>query len=775
MKVPDIERDRSWEKIQHLNAALRAIRNVARLITREKDRGRLLKSICEKLIETRGYHNAWIALLDEKRRLVATVESGLDKDFLPMVKRLERGELPICGQKAMLQSNVVVTQDPLSYCMDCQLAVNYEGASGMTVRLEHGGRVYGLLIASIPRDFASDKQEQSLFNEIAVDIGFALRNIELEEERSRMERELQRAHDRLAVLVEERTKELARRNEELGAEIIAHERTEEALRQSRERYKELYDESKKTDEVYRSLLHTSADAIVIYDMEGKARYINPSFTEIFGWTMEEVEGKLIQFVPEPERETTMARIKEIIEEGKGIQGFETKRTTKDGRSIDVSISGSRYYDHEGEPAGMLAILRDTSERKILEAQLRHAHKMEAVGRLAGGIAHDFNNILQAISGYIQILLMEKEPGEPDYSKLEAIEKSAQRASDLTRQLLIFSRKVESKLGSVDLNREIVHVSKLLERTIPKMIRIELHLSEDTKIINADPVRLEQIMMNLGVNARDAMPDGGNLTFETENVILDEEYCKAHLGAKPGEYVLLSISDTGQGMDKETVNHIFEPFFTTKEVGRGTGLGLAMVYGIVKSHGAYIMCDSEPGMGTTFKIYFPVVLEESIMQRPERVKNPGIPGGRETILLVDDEEIILDIGMDMLERFGYRVITAENGERAIEIFSKAHRAGGREGEEKKKIDLVILDVGMQGMGGHKCLKKLLKIDPKIKIIIASGYPANGRVRDTLDSGAAGFIGKPYRLADMLRKVREVLDAGEREGELGNIGTRAKLGD
>jgi PAS domain S-box-containing protein len=723
-----------------------------------------------------------------------------------------------------------------------------------------------------------------LFKEIAVDIGFALHNIELKEERNRIEEALREAHDELEMRVDERTAELVKTNEHLKQEIEGHIRAKEALRKSEERlrdfldnandliqivdpsarftyvnrkwlevlgytadesinlsisdiihpdsfthclevfqrvlagetvdkveavfvakygteicvegsiscrfkdgkpintrgifhditdrklaesamresakkYKKLYDESKKTEEVYRSLLHTSADAIVIYDMAGKARYINPAFTEVFDWTMEEVEGRRIPFLPESERATTMACITEVLEKEKTVQGFETNRYTRDGRLISVDISASRYRNHEGKPSGMLVILRDTSEKKRLEAQLRQAHKMEAVGTLAGGIAHDFNNILQTISGYAQILLMEKEPGDPDYKSLGAIEKSAQRAGDLTKQLMIFSRKVESKLRPVDINQEVREISKMLERIILKMIDLELHLAENLKVINADPGQLEQIMMNLGVNARDAMPEGGKLIFETTNVVLDGEYCETHLGASPGEYVLLSISDTGHGMDKETLERIFEPFYTTKEMGKGTGLGLAMVYGIVKNHGGYITCYSEPGQGTTFKLYFPVVQAESIKQRLEQKEKCEIPGGTETILLVDDEEAVLDVVKSMLERSGYTTITAESGERAVEIFSKVHRSEGREEERRDKIDLVILDLGMPGMGGHKCLKELLKIHPKVKVVISSGYSESGKMKETLESGAAGFIGKPYRLVDMVKQVREILDKGE----------------
>jgi CheY-like chemotaxis protein len=305
--------------------------------------------------------------------------------------------------------------------------------------------------------------------------------------------------------------------------------------------------------------------------------------------------------------------------------------------------------------------------------------------------------------------------------------------------------VESKLRPVDLNHEIVMVSKLLERTIPKMINIELHLSEDLKTINSDSLQLEQIVMNLGVNARDAMLEGGRLIFETANVTLDKDYCKNHLGSTPGEYVLMSVSDTGHGMDKETLKHIFEPFYTTKETGKGTGLGLAMVYGIVKNHGGYITCSSKTCQNTTFKIYFPVLKAESMEIKAKLKKEEKIFLGSETILLVDDEETLIDIGQNILGRFGYKTIAARSGEEAIELYKA----------EKDGIDLVILDLSMPGMGGHKCLKELLKIDPKTKVIIASGYSAELHAKDTLASGAAGFIGKPYRLIDMLKKVRDVL--------------------
>jgi two-component system, cell cycle sensor histidine kinase and response regulator CckA len=441
----------------------------------------------------------------------------------------------------------------------------------------------------------------------------------------------------------------------------------------------------------------------------------------------------------------MSLIRDLLENGIACQGYETKRYSKDGRLIDISVSASRYHDHEGRPAGMLVTLRDISTRKTLEAQLFQAHKMEAIGTLAGGVAHDFNNILQAITGFAQLLMMGKDPGDSDYPKIQAIEQAARKAGDLTRQLLVFSRKVEAKLRPLDLNHEVEQVQRLLERTIPKMIRIELHLSGDLGIINGDPVQIEQVMMNLAVNARDAMQDGGRLIFRTERVVLDERFPKACPGAVPGEYVLLSISDTGHGMAPGVLDHIFEPFYTTKEAGKGTGLGLAMVYGIVKGHGGHINCSSRLGEGTVFDLYFPVLQMEVSRPREEKPEK-AIPLGSETILLVDDEENLLDIGKEMLKRHGYHVLTADSGEAAIEAYDR----------EGNTADLVILDLNMPGMGGLKCLAALRDMNPKARVIIASGYLADDQLRESVRFGASAFVAKPYKLSDLLRAVREVLD-------------------
>jgi len=386
------------------------------------------------------------------------------------------------------------------------------------------------------------------------------------------------------------------------------------------------------------------------------------------------------------------------------------------------------------------------EKESLRTQLLQAQKMEAIGTLAGGIAHDFNNLLQITLGYSELLLDDKAQEDPEYADLKKIHQAARSGAELVRNLLTFSRKAEPEPVPMSLNNEIRHVEKLLRRTIPRMIDIRLDLTDDIERINADRAQIEQIVMNLAVNARDAMGGEGSLVIRTENVTLDEEYCEFNVEAKPGYYVLLSVSDTGRGMDRATLQHIFEPFFTTKELGRGTGLGLAMVYGIVKQHGGHLTCHSEVGRGTTFRIYLPALEEET---EPDVESSGPMPAfGTETVLLVDDEELVRELGERILTRSGYTVLVALNGEQALEVY----------GREKDHVALVILDLIMPTMGGKDCLKKILQIDPRARVLIASGYSADASTKECAELGAKGFVAKPFRFKELLKQVRKTLDQG-----------------
>ncbi|MGO9569460.1 MAG: PAS domain S-box protein [Desulfomonilaceae bacterium] len=388
--------------------------------------------------------------------------------------------------------------------------------------------------------------------------------------------------------------------------------------------------------------------------------------------------------------------------------------------------------------------RAEQEKENLSSQLLQAQKMEAIGTLAGGIAHDFNNLLTVVLGFSELLLIGKDERDPSYADLQKINQAARSGADLVKSILAFGRKTEVNLRPLNLNHEIEQVKKLLTRTIPKMIDIELVLCKDLATVSGDPTQVEQILMNLALNANDAMPDGGKLTIETANVALDEEYSRMHLGAKPGDYVLLSVSDSGHGMGEETLQHIFEPFYTTKETGRGTGLGLAMVHGIVQQHNGYITCHTEAGAGSTFKIYLPVIPTEVESETPAERLIPA--RGTETILLVDDEELIRDLGKRILERSGYIVLTAANGKDALNVYK----------EEGNKISLVILDLVMPEMGGKQCFQELLRINPQVKVLLASGYTSGGTLKDDTELSARGFVGKPYDMKQMLQTVREILD-------------------
>jgi PAS domain S-box-containing protein len=414
------------------------------------------------------------------------------------------------------------------------------------------------------------------------------------------------------------------------------------------------------------------------------------------------------------------------------------------------VVNSPVYHEDGTISQLVLIQDITKEKKAeeekanLREQLFQAQKMEAIGTLAGGIAHDFNNLLQVIEGYSQILLMNPNIDKKTLDCVNQINQAALNGAELVKGLLALGGKLRTQRKAVNLNDRVEQIKSLLSRTIPRTIKIEAHLLEDLRSVNADPAQIEQVLMNLAINARDAMPDGGKLIFETRNVTLDEAYCATHVEVEPGDYVLLSVSDTGHGMNDETAQHMFEPFFTTKEGGKGTGLGLAMAYGIVKQHGGDIRCYSEPSKGTIFNIYFPAMKEK--VELSDSALESSAPGGTETILLADDDESIRSLGEIMLREMGYKVITAANGEEAFKIYSR----------EAAKISLVILDLIMPEMDGQRCLEKILELNPTVKVLITSGYSEDGPTKKFVQTGAKGFVHKPYDVRQFLQTVRDVLD-------------------
>ncbi|MFH1115750.1 MAG: PAS domain S-box protein [Pseudomonadota bacterium] len=492
-------------------------------------------------------------------------------------------------------------------------------------------------------------------------------------------------------------------------------------------------------------IEQSIESVVITDERGTILYVNPAFERVSGFSKEEAVGLNPRILKSGEHDTAFyAEMWSTLSEGRVWKGHFINRR-KDGSLYEEDAAISPIKDDTGRVTSYVAVKRDVTDEVLLRKQLQKAQKMESIATMAGGIAHDFNNLLTIASGYTELLLMDRTEASPGYQELQAIAHAAQRGADLVRRILTFSRQVETFPTIIDLNEEVRHVHKLLTRTIPKMIDIELALAEDLELIKADAGQIEQTLLNLAVNAQHAMPDGGKLCIKTMNATLDADYCEAHVEAKPGGYVLLMVSDTGHGMEQDVLERIFEPFFSTKKKEQGTGLGLSMVFGIVKGHGGHITCYSEPGLGTTFKIYLPTGKRADI--EPDVAATALGPAfGSETILLVDDEEMIRDLGTKILKQAGYTVLTANNGREALEIYE----------ERGDEISLVILDMIMPRMGGKECLERLVALNPKIKVIIASGYSMTGPAREAMAGWSTSFVNKPFDVKKLRLTVRKVLD-------------------
>jgi len=489
-----------------------------------------------------------------------------------------------------------------------------------------------------------------------------------------------------------------------------------------------------------------------YDTQGRITNVNRTELEMLGSSFGEVVGQHVwKFVAEEDeaRQRILAKLAGSVPPA---QGLERTYRRKDGTTFPVLMWDRLLRDPGGKIEGIRSTIQDITERKqmekekaLLEEQLRQSQKMEALGRLAGGIAHDFNNLLTIIKGYSQLFLIDLKKGDPMGKGIEQILKATQRASDLIRQLLAFSRRQVMEMRVLDLNNLLGDLDKMLRRVIGEDIILVTLLAEDLDAVKADPGQIGQVLMNLVVNARDAMPSGGKLTIETANVVLGEEYVTTRREMCRGRYVMLSVSDTGVGMDPEVRDRIFEPFFTTKEKDKGTGLGLSTVYGIVQQSGGNIWVNSEPGKGTTFEIYLPVVgpLEE----RTERVAGGGeIAGGKETILIVEDFEEVRQLVREVLERQGYAVLEAANGDETLKICARM----------KDKIDLIVTDVVMPGMSGRELADRMKALRPEMKVLYTSGYADDTVVQYGVERDGIHYLQKPFTTEGLGRKVREVLD-------------------
>ena len=507
------------------------------------------------------------------------------------------------------------------------------------------------------------------------------------------------------------------------------------------------DELRHSRQLAQTLIDTTQDTILLLDAQGVIVACNQAWAQRLGKEVGQLVGTPIQ-----------EHIPPAIGSNREMIGRQVLATGQPAQFEDEFLG--RYFDYhlrpvfglDGQPSQVAVYARDVTERhqaeerrEKLERELRHAQKMEAIGTLAGGIAHDFNNILGAVLGFTEIALEDSRRGLVDPRDLEQVLQSVLRARNLVRQILTFSQRIEAELKPLDLNQQVAGAVALLGSTLPKMIQIVTNLEPDIPPVRGNATQVEQVLLNLASNAADAMPEGGRLTIETRLVHVRDQACPTCGETFSGDHVLLTVADTGQGMDEETLARVFDPFFTTKGPGKGTGLGLSSVYGIVQVHRGHISCRSQPGQGAVFDIHWPV----DRSGRPGTEENGGEappPGRGESLLLVDDESALREVGRRILTGAGYQVRLASTGEEALEVFRV----------QDDRPDLVVLDLGMPGMGGQRCLQEMLALDPRARVVIASGYAADMQVRQSLEAGAAGYVAKPFRRADLLGAVRRVLD-------------------
>lgn len=515
-------------------------------------------------------------------------------------------------------------------------------------------------------------------------------------------------------------------------------------------------------------LNSIGDAVIATDAKGTVNFMNPAAEAVTEWPATEAAGRSLREVfnriDEQTGEVAIPGVSAAGSEREWPLGKESILITRSGSEIPVEYSSAPILDPKGTVIGAISVFHDISGRRLAEqalheseARLQQSQKLEAIGTLTGGVAHDFNNLLTAILGNAQLGLRKIKPADPVQAHLVEIEKAGSRAAGLTQKLLAFSRRQHLNRSSVNLNDTIAEIFKLIERVIGADIHIMAEYDPGLSPAYADNAQIEQVIMNLSINARDAMPGGGRLKIETSNIELDEHYSRHYPYVKPGKYVQIKVSDTGSGMDDETKARIFEPFFTTKETSKGTGLGLAMVYGIVKQHEGHINVYSEIGHGTTFKIFLPAT--GAAAHKEKAAMQPAFPEGNETILIAEDEEALQNLSRDILQSLGYTVLMAANGEEAVKIFT----------ENSDRVDLLLLDVVMPIVGGADAYDRICKrAGREIPIIFMTGYSSeivtSGFVKDGRSAAAraASVIQKPYSLDALGQRVREVLDNKKASG-------------
>jgi two-component system cell cycle sensor histidine kinase/response regulator CckA len=530
--------------------------------------------------------------------------------------------------------------------------------------------------------------------------------------------------------LEDKLAELEQANQTQRRDIARRKRAEGALRRSEERYRDLYD--------------NAPDGYCVVDADSLIGAINATQLNWLGYSRRQVIGRMqLADLLVPEEQHQVARLLDQCKHEGHLENVERTLMSRDERRLPVRLNMRAMHDAAGQCIGFRVTTREITKEKELEAQLLQSQKLESLGTLVGGIAHDFNNMLTAILGFTELLLQEVNPADQIHEDLQRIELLSLRATDMVRQLMTFSRNSLSQRTSLPLHPFLEEIATLLERLIPENIEVELSPAAEDLLVEADPTQLQQVIMNLTVNARDAMPEGGRLVIATARVELDEAFCQMYPDLHPGGFALLSVSDVGVGIPMAIRPYIFDPFFTTKDVGKGTGLGLPVVYGIVKSHAGAIEVESQVGQGTTMKIYLPLS-EHPVAQAA--MPADDLLTGAETILLVEDEPPVLEFGRTALERFGYRVLTARDGTEALEVFQT----------HQDEIALAILDVVMPRMGGRAAARELKRRKPTLVVLLATGYDSPEEAGAEQEETVYTLLRKPYRIRDLAQTVRAVLD-------------------
>ena len=703
-------------ELRQVNRALKALSETNELLVRSSESEFLLRQVCGKIVDACGYKLAWVGLAedDKAKTVVPVAQAGFEDGFLQTINitwaDTEKGRGPTgtairTGEPSVIR-NIAV--DP-AYAPWREEALKRGYASSAAFPLKAGEKVLGALNIYASEPDAFDAAEIALLSELAADLAFGMAQQQL-----RME----------------------------------HAKALEALKNSERKY--------------RLLAENVTDVIWTTDLSFKYTYISPSVERLRGYTAEEVMKQRFENVLTPEswKIAKEALAEAFAPENKGSTKSRTMRLDmkrKDGSIVPTEVTANILYDENGRPIGLMGITRNITERIKAEeekAQLQEkflqSQKLEAVGRLAGGIAHDFNNLLTVIMGNTQILIGSETGKTKPCEKLATIAQAAGKASNLVKQLLVFSRRQVVQPAVVDVNKGISDITRMFTQVIGEDIILVTTLGQDVKNVLVDPNQLHQVVMNLAVNARDAMPHGGRLTIETANVELAEGHAGRIGGVKPGPYVMIAMTDTGVGMDAATLGRLFEPFFTTKEQGKGTGLGLSTTYGIIKQSGGQIQVESEPGKGSTFRIYLPAC-DQPLKEEKAQGTPIQLECGKGIVLIVEDDRDVRSFAMEVLESCGYKVITAPNGAEALKVCRKLGEI----------LDLVLTDVVMPEMSGRALVKELSKLFPNLKTVYMSGYTDDAIIRHGVETLTAPFLEKPFTAEALTKIISETLDSGGKQ--------------